>query len=145
MGASAATWALAKDTAVDYPTGMKGKRTLTITVALLIFIGIPIFLTWNFMLAPMFEWRRAMSALIGMKEDQVRTALGKPKFVLTPAQIKEKGIDAPWREMQYVPVPERQVHGPVWLYEERTQAGWRGLYVFFSADGRVEAIDSAAR
>jgi hypothetical protein len=124
---------------------MKGKRWLTVLGILFIFIGVPVFLAWNFMLAPMLEWRRTMQALIGMSQDQVRTALGKPKFVLTPDQIKKDGIDSPWREMQYVPVPDRPPHGPVWLYEEKTQAGWRGLYVFFSADGRVEAIDSAAR
>ena len=124
---------------------MKNKRLWAVVAALIIFIGIPMFLTWNFMLAPMMNWRKTMSALLGKSQPEVTQTLGQPKFKLTPAQVKEKGIDAPWREMQYVPVPEREVHGDVWLFEEHTQAGWRATYVFFDAKGTVEGIEAAAR
>lgn len=124
---------------------MKSKRLWGVVIALIIFIGIPMFLTWNFMVGPLLNWRKTMAALIGKGQPDVTATIGAPKYKLTPEQIKSKGIDAPWREMQYVPVPERQVHGDVWLYEEKTEAGWRATYVFFDAAGKVETIEAAAR
>jgi hypothetical protein len=106
------------------------------------FFCFPAFLAWNFLLGPMLTWRDQYTQLIGKPEADVTALLGPPKFRLSPNEVKEKGIDFPWRDMRYQPVPERSVHRVVLLYTV-PHMSWLAAYVFIGNDDRVEAIDFA--
>lgn len=124
------------------------RRGLWIVVILVVFLGLPAFLAWNFLIGPILESTTRYRALIGQPESQAIRVLGEPLHRETAAQVKDKGIDYPWRDKHYVPIPERPVHREVWLYEERDRSGDPmpfALYVFIGEDGRVEAIDMAGK
>lgn|GEM_PF-6346562 len=120
-----------------------GRRWPWIVGLLVVFIGLPVFLAWNFILGPTIEATSYYKSLIGKTESAVIADLGQPDFRVSAQEAKEKGIDFPWRNRQYEPIPDRPIHNLVLLYEpHRTKNSTPfPIYVFIGADGRVEAID----
>ncbi|HVT12169.1 MAG TPA: hypothetical protein VHE55_07870 [Fimbriimonadaceae bacterium] len=125
---------------------MKNKRLLAISGLLILFLGLPIFLAWNFLIAPVMEATGQFRSLVGKPESEVIATLGQPQFRVSPAEAKAKGIDYPWREKNYQPVPERPVHKLVLLYEPNRGDKRKtpfAIYVFIDDEDKVEAIDFA--
>jgi len=122
---------------------MRGQRWPWIAGILIIFIGLPVFLAWNFILGPAFEATHYYKTLIGSTEAQVISQLGQPDFRVSAKEAKEKGIDYPWRNREYAPVPDRPVTNIVLLYEPHrtTKSTPFPIYVFIGTDDRVDAID----
>src|SRR5512135_1852400 len=116
------------------------KRWIWILGILLVFIGLPAFLAWNFFLAPVLELNARYRALIGKTEAQVVADLGPPKFRVSPEEARQNGIDYHWREMKYQPVPDRVIHKAVLLFEPHGRSADTtpfAVYIFVGDDGRV--------
>ncbi len=126
---------------------VRGKRWPWIVGLIVLFIGLPAFLAWNFVLGPVMEATNRYKGLIGRTEGEVVAELGQPAFRVSPNEAKEKGIDYPWRAKGYQPVPERPIHKVALLYEPSRARNSTAfpIYVFIGDDDRVEAIDPTGR
>lgn len=127
---------------------MKNKRWIWAIGLFLFFIGLPAFLTWNFLVAPVLENTAIYHGLIGKPESEVIARLGQPSFRVSAGEAKEKGVDYPWRKKGYLPVPERPVSNLVLLYERDDSKMDRApiaVYVFIGKDDRVEGVDFAGQ
>lgn len=125
---------------------MKSKRWPTLVGLTLVFFGLPAFLLWNFFLAPVLENNARFRGLLGKPEAEVIRQLGPPLFRENPAEAKAKGLDYPWRQQHFEPVPDRPVHKEVLLYLPNGSSAASApfaVYVFIGTDGNVEAIDFA--
>ena len=127
---------------------MKSKRWLWVTGLLLCFVGLPAFLTWNFLVAPVLENTALYRGLIGKPESEVISRLGQPAFRVSAAEAKQKGMDYPWRKQGFMPVPDRPVTKLVLLYRRGDSSVDRAplaVYVFVGNDDRVEGVDFAGQ
>jgi hypothetical protein len=123
---------------------MKNKW-LTIVGLLFIFVILPLFLAWNFILAPVLQINDQFRRLLGKPEAEVVTTLGKPTFRISPEKARKQGIDFPLRDRGFLPVPDRPIHKEVFLYIEKGKTTGKdfAVYIFIDGDGRVEAVDFA--
>lgn len=77
---------------------------------------------------------------IGKSELEARQIMKiAPSFVLTPAEVRKDGINTPWAEMHFAPIPTRPVHKRVLLYKQ----GWNAAYIFIDNNGKVELVELA--
>lgn len=107
-------------------------------VAFIIF-GLPAFMAWNFLLAPMMEFNLNFKNIVGEPEAKLVAELGPPTYKMSKKEVEGQGIDAPWRKMGFLPLPERKVTNEVLLYRHLDHA----VYVFIDPKGNVEAVDFA--
>jgi hypothetical protein len=125
---------------------MKSKRWVFPLVLVLVVLVLPAFIAWNFILAPVLETNARFKALIGKPESDAVRLLGEPTFRVTGELAKRKGIDYPWRDKGYQPVPDRPVHKEVLLYERSDRSvdpRSFAIYIFVAEDNRVEAVEFA--
>lgn len=127
---------------------MKNNRRLGIIGLLVVFIGFPAFLAWNFLIGPVLETTQRYRSLVGKPESEAIAQLGQPQFRVSAGEAKEKGIDYPWRDKNYEPVPDRPVSKLVLLYEpnrgDKSKTPF-AIYVFIDGQDRVEGIDFAGK
>src|SRR4051794_29298042 len=120
---------------------MKNKRLLATVGLLFIFIVLPMFLAWNFVLGPVLDTTSRFRALLGKPKSDVIAALGEPEFRVTADSAKKHGVDFSWHDMGYQPVPDRPVHKEVLLYRMKDRSPDTtafAVYIFISNDDRVE-------
>jgi len=87
-----------------------------------------------------FFKRDAMSTL-GKSEAEARQTMKiAPSFVLSPAEAQGDGINKPWAEMNFMPIPTYPVHKHVLLYKH----AWCAAYIFIGNDGKVEDVELAS-
>jgi hypothetical protein len=124
---------------------MKNKNWLLVAGLLVAFLGLPLFLAWNFILAPVLQINDQFSRLIGKPESEAVAALGEPAYRISPEQAKLKGIDFAIKERGFLPTPDRPIHKEVLLYVRRAKTTGKdfAVYLFLADDGRVEAVDFA--
>jgi hypothetical protein len=124
---------------------MKSKKWLGILGLLFVFLGLPLFLAWNFILAPVLQINDQFSRLIGKPESEAVAVLGQPTYRISPEQAKVKGIDFAIKDRGFLPTPDRPIHKEVLFYVRRAETTGKdfAVYLFVADDGRVEAVDFA--
>jgi hypothetical protein len=89
--------------------------------------------------APAREMERTARAMIGHPETDIVKAFGEPQHVVSSDTLAGRTVDYPWKDMHYVPVPDRAVRNKVLLYSRLTMA----LYIYVDDHGLVEYVATA--
>ena len=74
--------------------------------------------------------------MIGRPESELIEALGQPQHIVSAATLVGRSVDYPWKDMNFVPVPNHPVRNKVLLYSKLNVA----IYVYVDERGIVEYV-----
>lgn len=86
------------------------------------------------------QMERTARTMIGRPEVELVKALGKPRHIVSSASLAGQTVDYPWKDMNYVPVPDHPVRNKVLLYSIMNVA----IYVYVDEQGTIEHVARAA-
>jgi hypothetical protein len=89
--------------------------------------------------APIRDWESTARAMVGQSEADFIKKLGPPRHTVSSATLAGRTVDYPWKDMNYVPVPDHPVRNKVLLYSKLNVA----LYVYVDEKGLIEYIAMA--
>ena len=89
--------------------------------------------------APAREMERTARAMVGHPETDIVKAIGEPQHVVSSDTLAGRTVDYPWKNMRYVPVPDRTVRNKAFLYSKLNMA----LYIYVDEHGVVEYVATA--
>ena len=86
--------------------------------------------------APTRTFERTARSMVGQPEADVLHTMGKPQHVISAETIAGRTVDYPWKDMNYVPVPNHPVRNRVLLYSGMDIA----VYIYLDEKGVVEHV-----
>ncbi|RYD95304.1 MAG: hypothetical protein EOP50_08205 [Sphingobacteriales bacterium] len=90
--------------------------------------------------APARQMERTARTMIGRPEAELTKALGEPKHIVFSDKLAGQTVDYPWKDMNYLPVPDHPVRNKVLLYSIMNVA----IYVYVDEHGLIEHVARAA-
>jgi hypothetical protein len=105
---------------------------LITAVALVLFIVVVRWQLW----APARNMERSVRSMIGRPETEILKVFGSPQYIVSADTLAGRTVDYPWKDMHYVPVPDRPVRNRVLLYSKLNVA----FYVYVDENGIVEYV-----
>lgn len=105
---------------------------LLIAVALVLFLVVVRWQLW----APARNMERSARAMIGRPEVDLLKVLGPPRYIVSADTLVGRTVDYPWKDMHYIPVPNRPVRNRVLLYSKLNVA----FYVYVDESGIIEYV-----
>jgi hypothetical protein len=118
---------------------MKKFRTISSILAFVILCyGLLAGVKW-YAWQPAIKMEQTAKSMLGRSEADLISVLGEPTHIISAATLDGRTVDYPWKDMNFIPVPDRRVRNKVLLYSKMNMA----LYIYVDEQGIIEYIVTA--